>query len=240
VDLPVLRQPGFLNPDSSYTGIEQMRQLVQSYNPKYELYQGEVGCPSILEWTHALARYPWTEYSQAKWNLRRMAGDRARGIPSNVFTIIDLKYPNMLQSFGLIRSNLLLAFIYKRPAYYAVRHMMGFFDDEVKAKGLAGHESDAKRKLTVAAFEKAGTPVVLVWYCDNVPDDDLAWDKVALTVKGVTFKDPVYVEMITGKVFELGSGSWSSADGDTKLTQVPVWDSPVMLAERAQVPLRSE
>ena len=44
-----------------------------------------------------------------------MAGDRVREIPSSVFTIIDLKYPNMLQSFGLIRSNLLLEFIYKRP-----------------------------------------------------------------------------------------------------------------------------
>ena len=53
-----------------------------------------------------------------------MAGDRVRSIPSSVFTIIDLKYPNMLQSFGLIRSSLLLEFIYKRPAYYAVQHMM--------------------------------------------------------------------------------------------------------------------
>ena len=96
---------------------------------KYKVYQGEVGCPSILEWTHALAYYPWTEYSQPKWNLRRMAGDRVRSIPSSVFTIIDLKYPNMLQSFGLIRSNLLLEFIYKRPTYYAVQHMMSFFDD---------------------------------------------------------------------------------------------------------------
>ena len=69
-----------------------------------------------------------------------MAGDRVRGIPSSVFTIIDLKYPNMLQSFGLIRSNLLHEFIYKRPAYYAVQHMMSFFDDAVKPVGLLEHE----------------------------------------------------------------------------------------------------
>ncbi|NLX95018.1 MAG: glycoside hydrolase [Rhodopirellula sp.] len=228
------------NPDTSYAAVERMKQEVTAYSPKYRLYQGEVGCPSILEWTHALAFYPWTEYSQAKWDLRRMAGDRVRSIPSNVFTIIDLKYPNMLQSFGLIRSNLLHEFIYKRPAYYAVQHMMSFFDDAVKSVGILEYESKSPRKLTIAGFEKAGTAVALLWYSDQVPSDELAWDRVDLTVKGVTFHDPVYVEMITGKVFDLDKSAWKSEGGNTTLTQLPMWDSPMMLAERAQVDLRKE
>lgn len=232
--------PYTLNPDTAYASVEKMIQELGEYSPKYKVYQGEVGCPSILEWTHALSHYPWTEYSQAKWDLRRMAGDRVRGIRSNIFTIIDLKYPNMLQSFGLIRSSLLLEFIYRRPAYYAVQHMMGFFDNTVKPVGILACESDSPRTLTVAGFEKAGTSVVLLWYSDKVPSDELSWDKVDLTVKGVTFQDPVYVEMITGKVFEIDKSAWKSADGDTAFTQLPVWDSPMMLAEREQVSLRKE
>ena len=188
-----------------------MQALVQSYNPKYQLYQGEVGCPSILEWTHALANYPWTEYSQAKWDLRRMAGDRVRGIPSSVFTIIDLRYTDMLQSFGLIRSNLLLQFIYKRPAYYAVQHMAGFFDDTVKPVGELEYRVDRPGELTVAGFQKERNPVVLVWYNDQIPSDELKWDLVDLTIKKAAFKDPVYVEMITGKVYELDKSAWKSA-----------------------------
>ncbi len=228
------------NPDTSYAAVEKMKQELAAYSPKYKVYQGEVGCPSILEWTHALSFYPWTEYSQAKWDLRRMAGDRVRGIPCSVFTIIDLKYPDMLQSFGLIRSNLLLQFIYKRPAFYAVQHMMGFFDDAVKPVGLLECESGSPRELTAAGFDKAGTPVALLWYSDQIPGDDLAWDKVDVTVKGVTFQDPVYVEMITGKVYELDKSAWKSADGNTTLRQLPVWDSPTMLAERDQVALRKD
>ena len=228
------------NPDTSYAWVEKSQKLLAAYSPKYKLYQGEVGCPSILEWTHALAHYPWTEYSQAKWNLRRMAGDRVRNIPCNVFTMIDLRYTNMQQSFGMIRSNLQLQFIYKRPTFYAVQHMMTFFDDAVKAVGLLECETVAKRKPTVAGFEKAGTPVALLWYGDRIPSDELVWEPADLTIKGAAFKDPVYVEMITGKVFDLAPGSWSSEDGSTRLAQVPLWDSPVMLAERAQVPLRQE
>ena len=228
------------NPDTSYAWVEKSQKLLAAYSPKYKLYQGEVGCPSILEWTHALAHYPWTEYSQAKWNLRRMAGDRVRNIPCNVFTMIDLRYTNMQQSFGMIRSNLQLQFIYKRPTFYAVQHMMTFFDDAVKAVGLLECETVAKRKPTIAGFEKAGTPVALLWYGDRVPSDELVWEPADLTIKGAAFKAPVYVEMITGKVFELAAGSWTSEGGNTRLAQVPLWDSPVMLAERAQVPLRQE
>lgn len=228
------------NPDTTYPSVEKMKRELAAVSPKYKVYQGEVGCPSILEWTHALAFYPWTEYSQPKWNLRRMAGDRVRNIPSSVFTIIDLKYPNMLQSFGLIRSNLLLEFIYKRPTYYAVQHMMSFFDDAVKPVGLLQCESESPRHITVAGFEKAGTSVALLWYGDQIPSDDLAWDDVDLTVKGATFQDPVYVEMITGKVYELDKSAWKSDGKNTTFKQLPIWDSPMMLVERAQVDLKKD
>ncbi len=228
------------NPDTAYAAVEKTKALVQSYSPKYKVYQGEVGCPSILEWTHALAGYPWTEYSQAKWDLRRMAGDRVRGIDSSVFTIIDLKYTNMLQSFGLIRSNLLLEFIYKRPAYYAVQHMMSFFDDAVKPVGELECRSSSPRKLTAAGFQKQGTPVVLLWYGDQVPSDALAWDSVDVTIKNTTFRDPVYVEMITGKVYQIEPKRWKAHGPDVEFTALPVWDSPVMIAERSQVELKKK
>jgi polysaccharide biosynthesis protein PslG len=228
------------NPDACYPQVEKLAQFVQSYNPKYRLYQGEAGCPSSLEWTHALSNYPWTEYSQAKWNLRRMAGDRVRNIPSSVFTIIDLRYCELLQSFGLIRSNLLHEIIYKRPAYYAVQHMAGFFDDSVTSIGELKYESNSPRKMTIAGFRKEGKSVVLVWYNDRIPSDELKWDMVDVTIKKAIFQNPVYVEMITGKVFEIDKSAWKTEGDITKWTQLPVWDSPVMIAERSQVELRKD
>lgn len=228
------------NPDSSYAAAEKTKALVQSYSPKYKIYQGEVGCPSILEWTHALANYPWTEYSQPKWDLRRMAGDRVRGIDSSIFTIIDLKYTNMQQSFGMIRSNLLLEFIYKRPVYYAVQHMMSFFDDEVKPIGLLESQSNSDRPVTVAGFLKQSTPVVLVWYGDKIPSDDLRWDPLDLTIKNTKFQDPVYVEMITGKVYNIERASYRATEADTEFKALPIWDSPIMIVEHSQVELRKD
>ncbi len=225
------------NPDDSYDAVEKLRALVHSYSPNIKLFQGENGCPSQLEWTHASSYYPWMEISQAKWLMRRMAGDHVRGIPTSIFTMIDLQYYNMLQSFGLIRSNLLHEIIYKRPSYYGVQHMVGFFDNSVEPTGMLEYSSNAYRKLTVAGFKREGTPVALVWYNDQIPGDEMKWDLVTLTIKNTIFKNPVLVEMISGKVFEIESTDWEKKGTDVVFKKFPVWDSVMMIAERSQVPL---
>lgn len=225
------------NPDDSYSDVEKLEAIKNSYNPNIQLFQGENGCPSQLEWTHALCYHPWTEISQAKWFMRRMAGDHVRGIPTSVFTIIDLQYYNMLQSFGLIRSNALHDVIYKRPSYYGVQHMVSFFDGTVKPTGMLDYGSNAYRKLTVAGFKKEGSPVTLVWYNDQIPGDEMKWDIVNLNIKNTNFKNPVYIEMISGKVFEINSSDWENKGDNVVFKNLPVWDSVIMIAEREQVKL---
>ena len=232
--------PYSLNPDKSYPEVEKLEALKNSFNPKIQLFQGENGCPSILEWTHALSNYPWTEVSQAKWFLRRMAGDKIRNIPSSIFTLIDLQYWNMLQSFGLLRSNILHQVIYKRPSYHGVQHMVSIFDDTVKPVGELAFKTNAYREMTVAGFKKGDSPLVLTWYKDQIPGDKLEWDQVNLTITELNFKDPVYVEMISGKVFEINKQDWTNNDKNVTFRNLSVWDSPIMIAERSSISMRPE
>jgi hypothetical protein len=226
------------NPDESYPGVEKLKELARSYNPGIKLYQGENGCPSILEWGHALNNYSWTEFSQAKWFLRRLAGDKLRNIPSSVFTMIDLRYPNMLQSFGLLRANLLYQVIYRRPSYYAVQHMVSFFDDTVITEGEPEYESDGGRPLCVAGFVRDDSKVLLIWFNDKIPGDELKWENIDVRIRGIKFKDPVYVEMITGKVFEIRDVSSGNETCSVTFKKLPLWDSPIMITERKLVTIK--
>jgi len=238
------------NPDASYTkergedckynqAIERLVKLLADYSPDWQIFQGECGCPAQLEWDHALSDYPWTEISQAKWYLRRMAGDAVRGMKSNIFTMMDLQYFNMLQSFGMIRSNAIHQFVYRRPCFWAVRNMMTFFTSEVKSEGFAAAKASGARRLDVAKFEKVGRPVLLVWQSDRVPDDGLDWERTDVFVPGVKMADPVWVDLMTGRVCALPAGSFVvEAGGGTRFTELPVHDAPVMVAECAAVPLQ--
>lgn len=226
------------NPDDSYINVEKLEVIKNKYNPKIQLFQGENGCPTECTLMGQGKKYLWTEISQAKWLMRRMAGDHVRDIPSSIFTIIDLRYPHVLQSYGLIRSNLLHEFIYKRASYYGVQHMVNFFDDTVEPVGLLEYYSNAYRKLTVAGFKKGNYPIALVWYSDQIPSDEMKWDLVTLTIRNTTFKEPVYVEMVSGKVYEIEKADWENNEDNVVFKNLPVWDSVIMIAERSQVTLK--
>ena len=169
-----------------------------------------------------------------------------RSIPSNVFTMIDLQYTFMLQSFGLVRSNALKELVYRRPKWYAMRNVYSIFDDdtlptEVSA-GIpaeitkrADPRESAARTLTRASFTRFGQALHLFWYSDKRPSNSLEFDRVTLRAPG-ELADPVWVDMITGRICEIDSRNVRREKGETVLTDVPMWDSPVLVANRMAVP----
>ncbi len=214
--------PYSANPDEAYAGGEKpflwgttdaLRRLVKEYSPDFDILQGECGSPSQLEYAHALCGEEWTEYSQAKWNLRRALGDAVRNIPSNLFTMIDLQYTFMLQSFGLIRSNALKEFVYRRPSWYAMRNLYSLIDCEAHPVSVT-----TEKGLTCAVFERRGKKLSFYWRSSAFPTNERTLGTADLPALP---PDPVWVEMITGRTFNLVSP-----------TGVPMWDSPILVTSR--------
>ena len=84
--------------------------------------------------------------------------------------------------------------------------------------------------LTVACFTRAGKPLVFCWYSGARPSNRLVFDRVAIALDGV-FSAPVLVEMITGRVFRIPSCSVRHAAGRTVVSDIPMWDTPLMVAD---------
>ena len=239
------------NPDASYARIaEPLRKLVKSYSGAFDIMQGEVGCPSQLEFGHALRNIEWSEYAQAKWLLRRTIGDAARNIPSSVFTMIDLQYTFMLQSFGLVRSNTLKEFVYRRPSYFAMQNVFGLLDDEARPDKISIQKNfevtkkfdprdNHPRTLTSVRFIRHGKTLRFLWFSDSRPSSELGFDAVPLHFPG-KLSNPVWVDMITGRAFEIPSDRVKHEKDFTILRDIPMWDSPVMIADKLSIPMRKD
>ena len=228
------------NPDDTYrdtdrelldwqTRPQALRALVKEACEDFDIVQGECGCPAQLEYAHALPNIEWTEYAQAKWDLRRAIGDAVRGIPSNVFSIIDNQYTFMLQSFGLIRSDTLKEFIYRRPSWFAMRNVYALCDCDTRPISVSTERvrpcvACAERELTVARFERRGRPLTLFWFSDERPGDSMAFNAIDLSRHLPSDGGLVWTELITGRVFRLPS-----------VTAVPAWDSPVLVCAESSV-----
>jgi hypothetical protein len=202
----------------------EFEKFLKSYSKDWVVLQGEVGCPSQLEYAHALNGIEWTEYSQAKWNLRLQMGAAVREMPSSLFTFIDLQYTFMLQSFGLIRSNALKEPVYRRPSFYAMKNFYSVFDDDVSIKGFEKRKI-GRRELSIARFSRFGKPFAVVWFSGECPSDSLAYESVDLSCL-IADKPAQWIDLLTGRAYEL-----------RELRSTPVWDSPVMLAGEGVLPL---
>lgn len=228
------------NPDSSYPKIEEMRKLVWSYNPNIVFMQGENGAPSTAKPIGALRDQDWTELSQAKWDLRRMLGDHGRGIATNLFTISDIHYAagdHMvgINTKGLLQTNPDKTINRPKLAYKAAQHVFSLFDNQLEllpnAKPMVSQE-------TVSSFayrhKKNGSSLITLWSSEARPAEESPSKPTTITVEG-QFKQPVLVDLITGKVYEIPKTNWKQAGAKHTFTEIPVPDYPVLIADKTML-----
>ncbi len=248
-----------LAPETSYPKVEVKRRALAKFSSKARLRQGENGCPSEMIDCFALRHVPWTEYSQAKWNMRRMLGDLGHGYECSVYTMSDFRHhgaairsPN---NKGLVRANANRETIGVKRAYYAVQNVAGLFDAQTAPDASVGFTNT---DITVAFTSYRKTtpdgrahPLVAFWTQGHMapkadwtrvkvsdlvldrPGDSFETRPTVFDFPGPALVDPVWVDLLTGRVYELPKDRMLVHSAGVTFVDVPVYDSPVVLTERA-------
>ena len=281
------------NPDSSYERVDKMIEICAKYAPKAKMRQGENGC--ISEWSDrfALSEYPWSENSQAKWDMRRMLGDLGHGCGSSVYSICDLQYHGPYSPFeylnrkGLLRTNSKYQVYQIKKAYYAVQNVVSVFDDSL-VRVAKPSVSNFDRCISLYEFVKDGKhPLFAFWdhgivgtkrtskmvddgtgvmrsthFIDKtkvytlshskdedgytqsnysprigIPSDDFTTRPTVFQWEGAPLKDPVWVDLFTGAVYEIPAKQQIVHSCGVSLVRIPVYDSPCLVTERAALDL---
>ena len=122
---------------------------------------------------------------------------------------------------------------YKKPSFYAVNNLVNLLPDNITPFAV-DFTSNTAREMKVTGLKDADKTVGIIYYfSDNAPVSSLDWSSVTLSVKNLKIQNPVLVEPITGKVFNLNLYHYSPNSPDTKYTNLPVWDSPVILMDKS-------
>ena len=245
-------------PESSYDSVEKLKAVLKQYHPAAKMRQGENGCPSELATRFALSAVAWSEYSQAKWDMRRMLGDLGHDVESSVFTICDFNHVGReINRKGLLRANTGKKVLAVKRAYYAVQNVVSVFDSNVTR---IAEPAITNVDISVAYYEyrnRSGLPIYTFWSCGRPerqnssvnpgerryvtvylrPEDSFETRPTVFTVKGRPMKDPVWVDLLTGRIYAYPKGNMREADGETFYIDVPVYDSPCLLTERAALEL---
>ena len=232
-------------PENAYVAVEKLKSVLKKYHPAAKLRQGENGCPSELATRFALSGIVWSEHSQAKWDMRRMLGDLGHDVESSVFTICDFTHKGReVNRKGLLRATAGKKVIAVKRAYYAVQNVAAVFDSDL---ARVAEPAITNVDATVAYYEyrrRDGVPVYAFWTCGEIsngtvdevcysrPGDSFATRPTVFSVKGAPLADPVWVDLLTGRVYAFPKGNVRTADGETYYLDVPAYDSPCLLTER--------
>lgn len=229
------------NPDHGFDKVKMLVETTRKYSDEIEFWQGETGCPSTLGSTGALSKYPWTETSQAKWNLRRALAHLGRGYPFSLFLISEFVYNDNLRkglnSKGILKINEEdFSVTRPKPAYYAYQNLTSIFTDELSLIQVPDFDAGDRSDLEVFAWNgEGGEPVVAVWENDSIPLDSNHIEMVDLTLKHGGFSQPIYVDLMSGEVLQIPTGNWTCENGTCHFVDIPIYDSPILIAEQSVI-----
>ncbi|MDD4869591.1 MAG: beta-galactosidase [Kiritimatiellae bacterium] len=226
------------NPDKSYQNVEELKATLAKYSTKAKMRQGENGCPSEIATRFALSNHPWTEYSQAKWDLRRMLGDLGHDVESAVFTICDFNHVGReINRKGLLRATAEKKVEKIKLAYYSVQNAVSVFDNTLER---------VKKPVVAVMYDKGtasfgyrnkvtGQSLVVMWDNSGTPGDAFITRPAQVTVKGLAFKEPVWVDLVSGRIYEIPADRIIKAEEFTIFKDIPLYDAPVLVAEKGLI-----
>jgi Beta-glucosidase/6-phospho-beta-glucosidase/beta-galactosidase len=236
------------NPDD-LTNIDRLNEIIASHGHPIKVHQGETGAPSHHQDTAALRDISWTENLQAKWNIRRMLAHHARDIPFNLFTLADNHYRrNDPQSGltmgtnhkGLIQTNTDHTVARAKVTYHAASRVFSIFDDTLRPLAGIPSKHTSLRELAVDHYQRTedGARLVAIWFNDAPPSEANGVTRINLSLEKTNFTEPVWVDLLSGAVHAFPEGAWMQTEEEAAFVGLPVYDSPVLIAEKALLQIR--
>jgi hypothetical protein len=180
-------------------------------------------------------------------------------VESSVFTICDFNHTGReINLKGLLRANENKEVIAVKRAYYAVQNVVSVFDDTLTR---VKDSTFGTKDMTLSTYEyrKAdGARVFTFWTCAETtrkvnrekepllpagqvvpvyerPGDSFVTRPHTFKWTGAPLKDPVWVDLFTGAVYEFPKRDVCVSANSTRYVNVPIYDSPCLLTEKSLV-----
>ncbi|QNN22677.1 hypothetical protein HED60_10510 [Planctomycetales bacterium ZRK34] len=224
------------NPDRLNPSMDALHEMLDRVAPNIRPWQGEAGCASEAV-QYALSGIDWTEYSHAKWNARRMLCDIGHDVESSVFTISDLSYhKDFISRYGLLKTNPDNSIIKVKSAYYTVQNVVSVFNDALaRVPDYKMTITGTDKQLTWFAFRdrETGLDVVTLWDGTELPSNDSNITPVDVEIEGGRFESPVWIDTITGNIYEIPAEQIQREGDVVRFKDVPVYDGPGVITDKS-------
>lgn len=249
-----------------YTSDERLRReyahrfklLVERYNPKIKIIQGETGSPSTSKGEGAMMGFAWTQERQAKALLRGMIEDLAEGVEfTSYFTAVDvlgahnIKEGDVLgiddyEFFGILERTVdengkASENVYEKASYYAFANLVSLLHGNIKSidmpyrrlvlpsQRVNGTDCE-ETSVIIEGFElDNGKKAMIYWNCVDVLTRTYE-GTISFEIYDINNEDVKLINLMDGTIYEIPENLTEKiGKSGIKLINLPITDSPIAL-----------
>ena len=133
---------------------------------------------------------------------------------------------------GLIQSDHTLRAIRPKVAFYSIQNVASVFDHQLERIKDFRYSTNSTELLSVFGYRNKASQLQMVnfWLNSGTPNNHFDTKTIEITVENGNFKKPVWVDLYSGRIYEIPKSNWNK-NGSTYKFNVPVYDSPVLIAD---------
>jgi hypothetical protein len=128
---------------------------------------------------------------------------------------------------------------HQKLAYDALQHLASLFDSSIeRARDFQARISPRGKEAACAVFGYRGSyqgALLTIWRSSDPPGKRPEMESVKLSVDNLPFEDPVWIDLLTGRVYRIDDSLWTTTDGGTTFSGLAIYDSAIVVAERREV-----
>ena len=94
--------------------------------------------------------------------------------------------------------------------------------------------------MSVYGYQHASTrkQLYVIWNDEYIPSNSNTTRNISFTFINGNFTQPVYADLITGAVYEIPADKWSRVGNRYIFKDMPVYDAPILIADKSLVGTR--
>ena len=137
-----------------------------------------------------------------------------------------------INSKGLLKTNPDKTIERPKISYKAAQHVFSLFDDQIELI----KNKPTTNQSTIYAFQyqhkQNKGSLITLWSGEARPAETYEPKLTMVTVEG-SFSNPVFVDLISGKVYEIPKNKFKKSGNQFIFNEITVLDYPVLIAEKS-------
>ena len=138
---------------------------------------------------------------------------------------------------GLIQSDKTKRAVRPKMAFYSVQNVASIFDNQLQRIPEYNYSINTTESISVFGYANIDSEkqLITLWIDSEIPNNHFDTQDIDITIENGNFDKPVWVDIFSGRIYEIPDANWNKTENTYTFTDIPVYDSPILISDKSNI-----